>query len=332
MKLAAYVAPLIAIWFVSASHAAGQVITLPDVEYGDVSELVGTNRVFVDSDDYKAREHILREIAKHSRLRVVGRIEDAEFVLKFGSPLTSPTAPSSNDFTGGEGAMTVYGDMVAYRLTEGPARLRICWFTRKKQVHLNAAQLVGQFFLRKDDPKSNLLGLFLNLIPRGRWKFGFIHLSRAPEVNATRDFLKALRRAERMLPGAEIAGAMPTTHTTKVLSANSASKNGEGMIAPQQFNAEQGAAALLTSPDDLRLYSFGEAGVNESTSVVFPLPVRKRIARAGGVRLRRGPKLQGFASRLRHIPSRESRARRRGATPRTHAQLGSRGVRRPRRH
>lgn len=198
MKRVASVTSLIVICFVAASHTAGQVVTVPDVEYGDVSELVGTNRVFVDSDDYKAREHILREIARHSRLLVVGRIEDAEFVLKFGSQLTSTNAPSANDFIGGESPMTAYGDMVAYRMTEGPTRLRICWSARKKRVSLNAPQLVGQFFLRQDDPKSNLLGLVLSLIPRGGWKFGLFHLNRAPEVNATRDFLKALMKAGRI--------------------------------------------------------------------------------------------------------------------------------------
>ena len=51
-------------------------------EYGDISDLQGLSRVFVTADTTASRNFVLEELKKFSRLQVVNRSEDSDFIIE----------------------------------------------------------------------------------------------------------------------------------------------------------------------------------------------------------------------------------------------------------
>jgi hypothetical protein len=197
MKRTTYAFAMILIcqMFLSDATAQVRIGQIPDVEYGDISELAGLRRVFVHTESFESRERILRELKNSPQLEVVGRIEDAEFILQFGADLT-PSGVGSPGQGGGEGATISYGDLVAYRHAKSRARVhrvRICWYVRKRQVRIKTADLLQPFHSRPNSTShlvGSLAGLALSAYPRLRT----VPISRGAEIKATRDFIKMLKR------------------------------------------------------------------------------------------------------------------------------------------
>lgn len=147
----------------SLVRAQSETSALANAEYGSIKEILPLHRVFVVTSDLNARDIIIKELAKNPKLEVVDRKERAEFVLGFEiqDQLTGATV-LGNSVTSDR---TYWGMLIAARGVssgEGEQRVRILWHTQKRQAFN-----------------------------------GGISLSRHPAVNATREFLKALKDAER---------------------------------------------------------------------------------------------------------------------------------------
>lgn len=180
-------------------QATAQTDQIPNlaVEYGNLSELFQRHRVFVYTENLESRERILRELAKYPRLMVVGRKEEADFILLFGANLVRNSPSSLDNFAGIDDSVVIYGDMVALRLIkhrEGP-RIRILWYTRKRQVFTNTDQFFrsNQFNNGRALWWSFLFRTYTSYNPRLKW----ITFNRATEANCTREFIKAMEKIYR---------------------------------------------------------------------------------------------------------------------------------------
>ncbi|HEX8773290.1 MAG TPA: hypothetical protein VF735_06755 [Pyrinomonadaceae bacterium] len=162
MKPFLKVAALTLIVLNGASLAFGQdsdAKILAESEFGDISELKDLHRVFIVADTLQSRGIIVKEFSKYKGIELASRAEDAEFIIGFEIKSQSTGAsiigPSvTND-------VTYYGYMyavVAVRTGDKP-RLRILWNTQKSQA------VSGGFTL-----------------------------SRHPATNASREFIKALKK------------------------------------------------------------------------------------------------------------------------------------------
>lgn len=166
----------------------------PDVEYGDLSELRG-NRVFVNAENLVSRDRILREIVKYPALRVVGRAQDADVILLFGSALASGGSEwgSYIDATNGINADRV--DAVAFTIVNEPTpRPRVLWVSTGRRASISTAQVIELYPFR-DGLRSRIIKLLISGFFFSRRPT--VPLGRAPEVKAARAFVDALRQARR---------------------------------------------------------------------------------------------------------------------------------------
>ena len=195
MSIIIRVALLFVICMTFSVQVAAQMEQIPTlaVEYGDLRELVGKNHVFVHTENLESRRKIEKELMKFPQLKAVGRIEDAYFLLVFGSSLVRTSPNVFDNFASTSDSVVVYGDMVAMRLVRGRdgTRTRILWYTRKRQTFLRTDQFFrpSQF----NNTRSNWIGLIGSLWSSNP-KWSWIPISRATEIKATRDFIKALKK------------------------------------------------------------------------------------------------------------------------------------------
>lgn len=107
----------------------------PLPEYGDISDLRGMTRVYVNADSAQARKYIIDKL-KGSPLKVAESPDDAEFFLdclRTGQIKTGSTLiPEMDTF-----------DMVAYTVRNG--RHRIAWTKTKTSVRYAPTLLTGDF-------------------------------------------------------------------------------------------------------------------------------------------------------------------------------------------
>jgi hypothetical protein len=130
-------------------------------EYGDMSEITECRTVFIHSQDYEAREKIIKEMSKAATFRVVGKADEADFFIDYftgsytrGATVTGNTV-NKNDSLVGELLVSVRG-----QIDENDKRhLRVVWGKKNTQDYVNG-----------------------------------MTLSRNPATNLTRDFLKALKK------------------------------------------------------------------------------------------------------------------------------------------
>jgi hypothetical protein len=54
-------------------------------EYGTLEEIKDARKAYVYSEDLESRDLILKELSKDTLIEVVGKIEDAEFFIFYGS-------------------------------------------------------------------------------------------------------------------------------------------------------------------------------------------------------------------------------------------------------
>ena len=130
-------------------------------EYGELKEIVKMHKVYVIIDNQEARKLILAELAKDPTLIVVGKKEDCEFGITMRWD-TETTGASVYFSTVSRNTMTVAEYLVLLRGPideQGLRHQRIVWSTTKRQA----------------------------------WSSG-ITFNRAPAVNATREFLKVLKK------------------------------------------------------------------------------------------------------------------------------------------
>lgn len=183
-----------------ASHAQifGQMDKLQDltIEYGDLRELRGA-RVFVHSENLASRPRILREVAKYPRLKVVGRREDADFILLFGPSLLERGALDGSDYlSSGNGIDSDSVDMVALIMINAPSpRTRVCWVSTKHRARLSTPSLLDLHPLDVS-PKTQVIRLLITGFLYSHPKLKSVPLNRPPEVKAAREFIEALRKAQ----------------------------------------------------------------------------------------------------------------------------------------
>lgn len=174
------------------------------VEYGDLSELVGKNRVFVHTENLESRGKILKELAKskYPHFEVVGKIQDADYLLVYGSNLVRSSPSPLDNFAGAGDAAVLYGDMIVLKLisklnvegTQG-RDTRVLWYTRKRQTFIRTDQFFRPLQSNFNGTKSSWLALLIGAVLSSRPKLSWLPLSRDPEVSAVRDFIKALKKA-----------------------------------------------------------------------------------------------------------------------------------------
>jgi hypothetical protein len=86
--------------------------------------------------------------------------------------------------------------MVALIMLNGPPqRVRVCWVTTKRRASLSTTQMV-ELYPFGTDPKAQLLKLLIKGFLASRPRLRSVPLNRPPEVNAARDFVKALKHAQ----------------------------------------------------------------------------------------------------------------------------------------
>jgi hypothetical protein len=122
-------------------------------EYGTLADIKEMRRVYVYSEDLKSRELIVKEISKDTLLQVVGKPEEAEFFIFYGSSFFD-TGYSSFGVFGGSGFGTVtsrntaeigeyYVLMRGDKLENGSYRPRILW--GKQNLHVARNSPAGLF-------------------------------------------------------------------------------------------------------------------------------------------------------------------------------------------
>jgi hypothetical protein len=149
----------------------------------------------VHSENLASRQHILREIAKYPRLKIVGRKEDADFILLFGNVLEQSTQDLSSGLVG-NGVDNSSVDLVALIMIDAPSpRPKVCWVSTRHRTNINTAQLL-EFFPFGSSPKAQLLKFVMGSLLSSQTRLRSIPLNRPPEVKVIRDFLKALARAQ----------------------------------------------------------------------------------------------------------------------------------------
>ena len=201
------IALLLVLYVTWSAHADAQIERMHDLttHWSNMRDLVNLTKIYVHSSDYSARRNIVKELnkAKHLRLQVCSRVEDAEFALLYGQNLAGG-ASMFDYLPGAEASSSVYGEMVALRLIKNHKsraghnpRTKVCWFTRQRQVRLNTGQLLrsslqGNSFNGSSARWNNLL-TGLSLIPL----FQSTPISRGPEIKATRAFIRDLSEARR---------------------------------------------------------------------------------------------------------------------------------------
>lgn len=200
------IAAVLLFCFACAAWARGQGGQLipAGVEYGDLSELVGKRRVFVHAENLSTRDRIVKELLKAPLpgLEVVGRVEDADFILVFdaGTGQTGQGVSETFYADGGDGAFAVSGGLIALKLVSGGAgqRTRVLWHAQKRQAFVRTEQFFRPTY--SGSTRSNLIGMVIGGLLVSIPKLSMIPVGRSPEVKATRDFVKALREAYERTP------------------------------------------------------------------------------------------------------------------------------------
>lgn len=179
--------------------------TPPVVEYGDLTELIGKNRVFVHSENLASRAKILKELSKsqYPRFEVVGRIADADFLLVYGTNLVRNNTTSFTESTGDTNV--VYGDLVVLKLISNPKAAntlseaptaRIIFYTRKHQLSIRTDEFFRPFQTKfSGSTKSSLITSLIGTLLFSHPKLSRLPLSRDSEAGTVRDFIKALKKA-----------------------------------------------------------------------------------------------------------------------------------------
>lgn len=202
-----------------AVRAAAQAEQMPDLstEFGDVDELAGQRRVYVLTENLASRDKVLKELAKSPYLEVVGDQASADFCLVYGANLVF-TGPSLFGGYAEQGnSIDTYGGLVAFKSVPGAdgTHRRIYWYTHKRQTFVRTEQFFrpSQFNDARTNLITALVGGLLSRYPKLAW----IPLSRSPETNAARDFVKALKKAyERNVAVRNTESFAPTLRARRV--------------------------------------------------------------------------------------------------------------------
>lgn len=129
---------------------------LDNAEFGTISDLKGLHRVIVATDDLEVRDVIVDELAKYDQLKVVGRSEDAEFVISFSGDYRRRGEAFSATKT-----KFYKSEMKAYmRVADvgGKPRFRIVWHTNLtgKDVPARAARQFVAEFKKMNEEKADV--------------------------------------------------------------------------------------------------------------------------------------------------------------------------------
>jgi hypothetical protein len=139
-------------------------------EYGTLADIKEMRKVYVYSEDLKSRELIVKEISKDSLLQVVGKPEEAEFFIFYGSSFFDTgystfgvfggsafgTVTSRNTAEIGEYYVLMRGD----KLESGAYRPRILW--GKQNLHVARNSPAGLFV--KESVRMPAVGVTKNFI------------------------------------------------------------------------------------------------------------------------------------------------------------------------
>jgi hypothetical protein len=141
-------------------------------EYGPISDIKNTRRVYVYSDDLESRGVILEELAKGSQLQVVGKLEDAEFFIFYGRSFFDTGYSSFGGIFGGVfGNVTTkntaevgeyYVLMRGDKLESGAYRPRILWGKQNLRV------IRGNAFIKTKLPAKDVTKKFVKELQKAR--------------------------------------------------------------------------------------------------------------------------------------------------------------------
>ena len=141
-------------------------------EYGSISEIKDSSRVYVYSDDLESRELILKELSKDSKIKVVGKLEEAEFFIFYGRSFFDTGYSSFGGIFGGVfGSVTTkntsevgeyYVLMRGDKLESGGYRPRILWGKQNLKV------IRGNAFIKTKLPAKSVTRDFLKELQKAR--------------------------------------------------------------------------------------------------------------------------------------------------------------------
>lgn len=121
-------------------------MTTDVTENGTLSEIADKTRVFLTTEDFKARETMIKELSKYPRLQSVDKPENADFILAYGIAGTF----ANGNFVG------EVGDLVAItrgsKDAQGKTRVRIHYSVRITQetlFDLNPAKSTMRRFIKE---------------------------------------------------------------------------------------------------------------------------------------------------------------------------------------
>ena len=155
------------------------ITTTEDPEHGQLSEIRNAHQVYIYSTDLEARNLITKELAKDNHLQVVDSKKEAEFLILYRKPNLQeasrilPTLPSG-EMKAGEPMVIANGRPVLL------ARIKVGEFIVITNGHVDAQHHWHVRILWQTQKYQEI-------------KDG-ITLTNHPAVNATRDFLKNLKK------------------------------------------------------------------------------------------------------------------------------------------
>lgn len=211
---------------------------LATAEYGDIAELKTMNRVYVATESLTARNNIVAELKKYKGLEIVSRPEDAEFFIAYEVSVANTGASLIGSSVVDN--QVVHGNMIVLVKSAGPdgqARPRILWSAYKHQDFT-----------------------------------GGLTLNRNPSVNATREFIKALKKVrdvDTLQPsgGHTEAPAPPANNTESSTAPHAADRVEEISRAGLSFTMPDGWAVTDKSTAASSLF------VLESKAVVAQITI-----------------------------------------------------------
>jgi len=162
-----------------AAAPAKIITTTEDPEHGQLSEIKNARQVYVYTSDPEARNLITKELAKDNHLQVVDSKKEAEFLILYRKPNLQeasrilPTLPSG-EMKAGEPMVIANGRPVLL------ARIKVGEFIVITNGHVDAQHHRHVRILWQTQKYQEI-------------KDG-ITLTNHPAVNATRDFLKNLKK------------------------------------------------------------------------------------------------------------------------------------------
>lgn len=140
------------------TQAAANANFQPQTEYGDIAEIAVMRKVFVQTENIKAREIIVKIINKDSNLQITSTPGEAEFAIVFAARVEA----TGQSFTGNQ--IVQDGNVIGEMLVIIPGKAdrrnnRVIWSGQKVQVY-------KENFSWNTDPATSTIERFLKALKK----------------------------------------------------------------------------------------------------------------------------------------------------------------------